>query len=89
MGDARERTEENVFTMDEVRRHTKPDDAWLVVDDKVYNVSNFWKKHPGGQNMILAFAGMDASVRDINIQMDQFKKGVFFIAGHVPFVSLA
>ena len=62
MGDARERIEENVFTMEEVRRHTKPDDAWLVVDDKVYNISNFWKKHPGGQNVIFCYAGMDASV---------------------------
>ena len=64
MGDPRTPEDtENVFTMDEVRRHAKPDDAWLVVDDVVYDISNFWKKHPGGQHVIMAFAGMDASVK--------------------------
>ena len=66
MGDLREPEVDDVYTMDEVRKHTSEDDAWLVVDDVIYDISNFWKKHPGGQNVIMAFAGMDATVREIN-----------------------
>ena len=49
--------------MDEVRQHSTKDDAWIVIDDTIYDVSNFWKKHPGGQQVMLNFAGRDASVR--------------------------
>ena len=63
MGDLREAKTDRIFTMDEVRQHNKEDDAWLVVDEVVYDISNFWKKHPGGQNVIFNYAGMDATVR--------------------------
>ena len=63
MGDLREPETDRVFTMDEVREHSTKDDAWIVIDDTIYDVSNFWKKHPGGQQVMLNFAGRDASVR--------------------------
>lgn len=40
--------------------HDKQDDCWLVVRNKVYDVSSFTKDHPGGP-VILAFAGRDAT----------------------------
>ena len=67
MGDLREPEREHVYTMDEVREHTSENDAWIVVDDVIYDITNFWKKHPGGQNVIMAFAGMDASVRNFPV----------------------
>jgi hypothetical protein len=33
----------------EVARHTKPDDCWLIVKGKVYDVSGWGKTHPGGE----------------------------------------
>lgn len=35
------------FSMDDVRRHTSKDDAWVVIHGNVYNVTNFLKYHPG------------------------------------------
>merc|ERR1712032_695772 len=40
-------TERVSFPMDEVRRHTSKDDAWIVVHNNVYNITNFIKHHPG------------------------------------------
>ena len=51
-----------VFTWCEVRRHTKPNDCWLVAHGKVYNVSPFVQQHPGGANAILKRAGRDCTV---------------------------
>lgn len=35
------------FRMEEVKRHTSKDDAWIVVHGNVYNITNFIKHHPG------------------------------------------
>lgn len=46
----------------EIERHSKLSDAWIVLDNKVYNITDWISKHPGGQNMILQELGRDATV---------------------------
>lgn len=46
------------YTREEVAKHNKRDDCWLIVDNKVYDVSSFVDSHPGGDS-ILANAGKD------------------------------
>ena len=36
-----------LYTKEEVLKHNKNGDAWLIIDDKVYDVSD-WTDHPGG-----------------------------------------
>ena len=45
------------FTWDEVRKHSTQADQWIVVDDYVYDVSTWAKRHPGGAKIISGFAG--------------------------------
>ena len=47
------------FTMDEVSKHNKLEDAWTVLGGKVYNVTTYAKMHPGGAGIIKSFAGKD------------------------------
>ncbi|CAI5491591.1 unnamed protein product, partial [Closterium sp. Naga37s-1] len=48
------------FTMDEVFKHNRPGDAWVVVQNKVYDVSDFADRHPGGR-VIYSLAGRNAT----------------------------
>lgn len=41
--------------------HNKEDDVWVVVKDKVYDLTNFYKTHPAGPDAILEFAGKDGT----------------------------
>merc|ERR1719183_2709988 len=50
------------ITAEEVAAHDKPGDVWIIVNNKVIDVSEFVKVHPGGEAAIMAFAGKDASV---------------------------
>ncbi|KAK6165233.1 hypothetical protein SNE40_022196 [Patella caerulea] len=50
-----------VFTEDEVRNHNKPDDKWLQIDGKVYDITTWAKRHPGGAKIISHFSGQDAT----------------------------
>ncbi|KAH7928235.1 acyl-CoA dehydrogenase NM domain-like protein [Leucogyrophana mollusca] len=51
------------FTLEEVAQHNKPDDLWVVIDAKVYNLSRFKDLHPGGVSVLLEedVAGQDAT----------------------------
>ena len=46
--------------MSEVNKHNKRTDCWMVIEDKVYDVTNWIDKHPGG-DLILSYAGLDAT----------------------------
>ncbi|PYH47116.1 uncharacterized protein BP01DRAFT_411171 [Aspergillus saccharolyticus JOP 1030-1] len=45
----------------EVEAHNREDDVWIVVNGKVYEVTEFAPRHPGGAEVIYRFAGRDAS----------------------------
>ncbi|CAH1788406.1 unnamed protein product [Owenia fusiformis] len=49
------------YTWDEVGEHTHMDDKWIVVNDDIYDITHFSKKHPGGARLISHFAGQDAT----------------------------
>jgi succinate dehydrogenase/fumarate reductase flavoprotein subunit len=49
------------YTAEEVAKHNKPDDCWVIVNGQVLDVTEFLPDHPGGKKAILIFAGRDAT----------------------------
>ncbi|KAN0061521.1 hypothetical protein ACQY0O_006368 [Thecaphora frezii] len=51
------------YTRDEVAKHNKQGDLWIIIDAEVYNLSKFAPMHPGGENVLLdeEIAGQDAT----------------------------
>jgi predicted heme/steroid binding protein len=47
--------------MDEVAKHVSRDDAWLVLFGEAIDVTQFLPLHPGGEDMITAYLGKDAT----------------------------
>lgn len=45
------------FTRQEIEKHDKKDDCWLVIDGCVYDVTSVMSWHPGGAAPIMAHAG--------------------------------
>lgn len=54
--------EKTTYTWDEISRHDKKDDRWLVIQGDVYNITDWSKRHPGGSRVIGHYAGQDATV---------------------------
>ncbi|NXT72562.1 FADS2 desaturase, partial [Chaetops frenatus] len=49
------------YTWEEIQKHNLRTDEWLVIERKVYNVTKWAKRHPGGQRVISHCAGEDAT----------------------------
>ncbi len=49
------------YPMSEVAKHNTEADCWLIVNGKVYEVTNFSTQHPGGKEPIIFSCGKDAS----------------------------
>jgi len=49
------------FTMEEVAKHNKKEDLWVVVKGVVLDLTNWTEEHPGGVQALLNFMGRDAT----------------------------
>jgi alkylation response protein AidB-like acyl-CoA dehydrogenase/predicted heme/steroid binding protein len=52
---------QKTYSMAEVAKHNTVESTWLVVDGSVYDVTKFARLHPGGERILRAFAGKDAT----------------------------
>jgi len=49
------------YTIAQVATHNTKTDAWLIYNNQVLDVTKWISSHPGGEQTILRFAGMDAT----------------------------
>lgn len=52
---------EKEYSMEEVQKHNKKDDLWIVVKGIVLDVTNWLDEHPGGPQALFSHMGRDAS----------------------------
>jgi nitrate reductase (NAD(P)H) len=50
-------TPQRQFTRQEIEKHDKENDCWIVVDGKVYDATSVLSWHPGGKAAVLGHAG--------------------------------
>lgn len=50
-----------VLDMIEIAKHNKESDCWMLINGKIYDVTSYFGKHPGGSVAMLATCGKDAT----------------------------
>ncbi|XP_044491909.1 cytochrome b5 [Mangifera indica] len=50
-----------LYTIQEASQHNTRDDCWIVVNNKVYDVTSYLEEHPGGDDVVLASTAKDAT----------------------------
>ncbi len=48
-----------IYTEEDLVMHSNPSSCWVTRNGKVYDVTSFLADHPGGDDLILNFAGKD------------------------------
>ena len=46
----RRRGQKSYYTVDDVSKHDRENDCWVIVHDRVYDVTTFVPKHPRGEH---------------------------------------
>jgi len=54
------------YTWSEVEKHKTHDDCWIVVKGKIYDVTSWIDKHPGGTQMIISNGGRESTAAFIS-----------------------
>jgi len=49
------------ITAEQLAAHCTEKDCWIAVNDKVYDITSFLGRHPGGKSMLLLCSGRDAT----------------------------
>ena len=53
--------EVKILRKDDVAQHKNKNSCWIILHDKVYDVSKFLDEHPGGEEVLLEQGGKDAT----------------------------
>ncbi|GAB0189718.1 acyl-CoA (8-3)-desaturase-like [Grus japonensis] len=63
------------FTWEEIGQRngqgSPPQERWLVIERKVYDISSFYRRHPGGARLIGSHAGQDATDAFVAFHVDK------------------
>ncbi|ELK35813.1 Fatty acid desaturase 2-like protein [Myotis davidii] len=62
----------NLYSWQEIQRHNQETDQWLVINRKVYDVTSWADRHPGGRRVLNHYAGEDATdvFRAMHLEID-------------------
>ncbi|KAI1706399.1 cytochrome b5-like heme/Steroid binding domain-containing protein [Ditylenchus destructor] len=74
-----------VFTRSEVAEHNSNGSAWIIIGNKVYDVTQFLDEHPGGCEVLLEKAGEDRTeaFEDIGHSTDAREMKEQFLVGEI------
>lgn len=64
------------YTLAEVAKHNKKSDAWIIINDKVADITKWIPLHPGG-DIIMKGVGKDATKLFNSIGHDEYAKKMF------------
>ena len=64
------------YYLKEVKQHNKSNDCWLIVHNKVYDVTSMINIHPGSENAIKKKCGTDVTI-DYNFHSYNTKKNIW------------
>ncbi|GFZ42845.1 Cytochrome b5 [Saitozyma sp. JCM 24511] len=53
--------DEKTYTLESLKEHSSRESLWMLLHDKVYDVTRFMDEHPGGDEVLLEEAGRDAT----------------------------
>ena len=62
------------ITLEDLEKHKGGENPWILIDGKVYDVTNFLTKHPGGKEILIKNSGKDSTKEFMDIKHSEDAK---------------
>ncbi|KAK6461520.1 outer mitochondrial membrane isoform [Scheffersomyces coipomensis] len=75
------------YSLEQVNHHNSPEDLWMIIYNKIYDITEFAQHHPGGVEVLFDCGGIDATEAfdDVSHSDDAFKMlAPYFIGDLIP-----
>ncbi|RCI06724.1 fatty acid alpha-hydroxylase [Rhizopus stolonifer] len=66
-----------VYSIKQVEEHNTLESLWVIFNDRVYDITEFAKDHPGGDDILLKYAGKDITKVMSDIDMHDHSQAAF------------
>ena len=63
-------------TWDEYAKHTNNLDCWVLVDGYLYDTTSYLAEHPGGDEILLRFSGLDGTTKFNAVNHSEYAKSI-------------
>ena len=60
-------SEPTVYRLSDIATHNTASSCWLIIDNKVYDITQFLNEHPGGEEVLVESAGRDATEAFVDV----------------------
>ncbi|EDW06412.1 probable cytochrome b5 isoform X1 [Drosophila mojavensis] len=73
------------ISLAEVKKHNKANDLWVVIEDKVYDLTKFKQEHPGGEDSLISVAGRNGTREFLDVGHSQEAREIMkkFLIGNL------
>lgn len=83
------RAEESIKVSELAKKNNPTEQCWLAIDNQVYDLTDFHNTHPGGQKILRAYYGLDATqgfvkVHNSRLDIDSLKEMYRIGRLHLP-----
>ncbi|KAI5921394.1 FMN-dependent dehydrogenase-domain-containing protein [Camillea tinctor] len=78
-----------LVSANEVSQHNSLENLWLVVDGTVYDLSSFAPEHPGGADILLQYAGRDATAAYSEVHSMSLIRNSLPLSSHIGALDMA
>uniref|UniRef100_A0A7E4ZW66 Cytochrome b5 n=1 Tax=Panagrellus redivivus TaxID=6233 RepID=A0A7E4ZW66_PANRE len=78
-------SELKIFSLAEVQQHNTPESLWMIINDKVYDLTKFAMEHPGGEEVLFEQGGQDATepFNDVGHSSDAREMAEEYVIGRI------
>ncbi|KAJ5111116.1 acyl-CoA dehydrogenase [Penicillium argentinense] len=49
------------YSLEDVASHNQENSLWVIIDDKIFDLTSYLDDHPGGKKVLLSVGGQDAT----------------------------
>ncbi|XP_066249017.1 cytochrome b5-like isoform X2 [Euwallacea similis] len=80
------------YSFEEIKKHNNKNSTWFIINNDVYDVTEFLNEHPGGEEVLIEQAGKEATEAfedvghssDAREMMEKYKIGTIVAAERNP-----